>query len=110
MQNVQCCSARLMLLVGWPHRSTDFRGGTRPSGELLAVAERDCGYFGAARSDADAESTITPPLELVCCGSVACLEFCQVSRQFVFRGPAHQVVAQHFVRAFGRLAAGPEID
>ena len=31
-------------------------------------------------------------------------------QQFVGVGPAHQVIAPHLVRAFGRLAAGPEID
>jgi hypothetical protein len=31
------------------------------------------------------------------------LEFCQVGQQFVFVGPAQQVVAQHLVRASGRL-------
>ena len=31
-------------------------------------------------------------------------------QQFVFVGPTHQVVAQHLVRTFGRLAAGPEVD
>ena len=33
-----------------------------------------------------------------------------MGQQFVFVGPAHQLIAQHLVRAFGRLATGPEID
>ena len=33
-----------------------------------------------------------------------------MGQQFVFVGPAHEVIAQHLVRAFGRLAAGPEVD
>ena len=33
-----------------------------------------------------------------------------MGQQFVGVGPAHQVVAQHLVRAFGRLAASPEVD
>ena len=33
-----------------------------------------------------------------------------MGQQFIFVGPAHQVVAQHLVRALGRLAAGPEVD
>ena len=41
---------------------------------------------------------------------VACAEFGQMDQQFNFIGPAHQVVAAHLVRAFGRLAASPEVD
>ena len=33
-----------------------------------------------------------------------------MGQQFVFVGPAHQVVAQHLVRVLGRLATGPEVD
>ena len=33
-----------------------------------------------------------------------------MGQQFVFVGPTHQVVAQHLVRAFAGLAAGPEVD
>ena len=53
---------------------------------------------------------ITPPSELAWLGSVACFKFFQMGQQFVFVGPTDQVVAQHLVRAFGRLAAGPEVD
>ena len=33
-----------------------------------------------------------------------------MGQQFVCISPAHQVVAQHLVGPFGRLAAGPEVD
>src|SRR5471030_3158225 len=33
-----------------------------------------------------------------------------MSLQFVFRGPAHEVVLKHVKRASGGLAAGPESD
>ena len=42
--------------------------------------------------------------------SVVLFEFREVRQDFVFRGPTHQVVAQHLVGAFRRAAAGPEID
>ena len=41
---------------------------------------------------------------------VGAFEFRQVGFQLVGRGPALDVEAEHFVRAFGRLAAGPEGD
>jgi hypothetical protein len=38
------------------------------------------------------------------------LEVRQVGQPFVFSRSADQVIAQHLERAFGRLAAGPEVD
>ena len=41
---------------------------------------------------------------------VGAFEFRQVGVEFLDGGPALHDVAEHFVRAFGRLAAGPEGD
>ena len=41
---------------------------------------------------------------------VGAFEFRQVGVEFLDGGPARPDVAEHFVRALGRLAAGPEGD